>query len=148
MHRLDPKFIRNFDKKKSPIYNDITSIVDIRNEDDLSFDNDIDTVILLAAEHRDDVNPISLYYDVNVRGTLNVLNAMDRASISNIIFTSSVAVYGLNKDNPSESSLTDPFNHYGKSKFEAEKIIESWFNKDPLKRSVTIIKYQTNCDFW
>lgn len=27
-----------------------------------------DVVILLAAEHRDDVTPTSLYYDVNVQG--------------------------------------------------------------------------------
>lgn len=27
-----------------------------------------DVVVLLAAEHRDDVTPLSLYYDVNVGG--------------------------------------------------------------------------------
>ncbi|MCV5366595.1 NAD-dependent epimerase/dehydratase family protein, partial [Escherichia coli] len=54
-----------------------------------------DTVVLLAAEHRDDVSPTSLYYDVNVQGTRNVLAAMEKNGVKNIIFTSSVAVYGL-----------------------------------------------------
>ena len=40
-----------------------------------------------------------------------------------MIFTSSVAVYGLNAGNPSEESPTAPFNDYGKSKLEAETIL-------------------------
>jgi len=66
-------------------------------------------VVLLAAEHRDDVSPISLYYDVNVQGAKNVLNAMDKNSIKSIVFTSSVAVYGLNKSNPDETHPADPY---------------------------------------
>jgi nucleoside-diphosphate-sugar epimerase len=34
-----------------------------------------DRIVLLAAEHRDDVTPISKYYDTNVQGTQNVLKA-------------------------------------------------------------------------
>ena len=37
-----------------------------------------DSIILLAAEHRDDVSPVSKYYDTNVQGTQNVLDEMDR----------------------------------------------------------------------
>lgn len=40
-----------------------------------------DTVVLLAAEHRDDVSPTSLYYDVNVQGTRNVLAAMEKMAL-------------------------------------------------------------------
>ena len=65
---------------------------------------------------------------------------MDEVGIKKLIFTSSVAVYGLNKDNPNENHKVDPFNHYGKSKFEAEKIIRDWFNNDPKNKSVTIIR--------
>ena len=42
-----------------------------------------------SSEHRDDVSPTSLYYDVNVQGTLNILEKMDEFSIKNLIFTSS-----------------------------------------------------------
>ena len=99
----------NIDKNPSEKYNDITTIQDIR-EKNLKhvFTNSTDTVILLAAEHRDDVSPISLYYEVNVNGTLHVLDAMDKNGITNIIFISSVAVYGLNKKNPDEQFPSDP----------------------------------------
>ena len=76
--------------------------------------NETDSVILLAAEHRDDVSPLSKYYDTNVQGTQNVLDEMDRVGCKHLIFTSSVAVYGLNKVNPDEKYPVDPFNHYGK----------------------------------
>ena len=43
--------------------------------------------------------------------------------VKNLIFTSSVAIYGLNKINPDENHPDDPFNHYGKSKWDAELAI-------------------------
>ena len=90
-----------------------------------------DRLVLLAAEHRDDVSPVSKYYDTNVQGTQNVLDEIDRVGCKHIIFTSSVAVYGLNKANPNENHPVDPFNHYGKSKWEAEKVIKAWYDKNP-----------------
>ena len=91
----------------------------------------LDRVILLAAEHRDDISPISKYYETNVQGTQNVLDEMDRVGCKHLIFTSSVAVYGLNKVNPDENHPVDPFNHYGKSKWHAEELIKKWFDKNP-----------------
>jgi len=130
----------NIDKNPSPFFNDITTICDIRNFSKISLKKETNTVILLAAEHRDDVTPKSLYYDVNVEGTRNVLKQMDEKGINNLIFTSSVAVYGLNKNNPDENHMIDPFNHYGKSKWEAEKVIKKWYDKNPANKSVTIIR--------
>ncbi|MDC0972683.1 NAD-dependent epimerase/dehydratase family protein, partial [bacterium] len=85
-------------------------------------------------------SPISKYYDTNVQGTQNVLDEMDRVGCKHLVFTSSVAVYGLNKVNPDENHPVDPFNHYGKSKWEAEKVIKAWYDKDPEGKSVTIIR--------
>ena len=65
---------------------------------------------------------------------------MDKAGVKRLIFTSSVAVYGLNKNNPDEDHAIDPFNHYGKSKWAAEKEIKAWYEKDPTGKSVTIIR--------
>jgi nucleoside-diphosphate-sugar epimerase len=115
---------------------------DIRNYEDLKqvFPNDVDYVILLAAEHRDDVSPTSLYYDVNVEGTHNVLKIMAEKGVEHIIFTSSVSVYGLNKKNPDELSGTDPFNHYGKSKLQAERVLRRWFDNDRNGKSLIIIR--------
>jgi GlcNAc-P-P-Und epimerase len=134
------KFI-NLDKNQSSFFPKITSIGDIRNFDNIKTHfTDVNCVILLAAEHRDDTYPISLYYDVNVEGTKNVLRAMNEAGVKKLIFTSSVAIYGLNKINPDENHIPDPFNHYGKSKWKAEQIIKEWYDNDSLKKSVTIIR--------
>ncbi|BDD06975.1 NAD-dependent epimerase/dehydratase family protein [Aureibacter tunicatorum] len=131
----------NIDKSQSSKFPEITYIGDIRNneqfEDRLK---DQDIVVLLAAEHRDDVSPKSLYYDVNVDATQNVLDAMDKHGVKNIIFTSSVAVYGLNKVNPDENHAIDPFNDYGKSKYQAEEVLRAWYNKDSNSRSLNIIR--------
>ena len=130
----------NIDKNPSHFFKTITTIGNICNPEQIKFDKKIKTVVLLAAEHRDDVSPINLYYKVNVDGTKNILNEMDRQGIKHLIFTSSVAIYGLDKANPNEKHPEDPFNHYGKSKWEAEKIIKKWFDKDPIGKSVTIIR--------
>lgn len=121
--------IINFDKQdKCNVLNVQHIQVDIRDKSKLLdvLPNDVHAVILLAAEHRDDVSPTSLYYDVNVSGTRNVLEVLQEKNIKQILFTSSVAVYGLNKKNPDENHKIDPFNHYGKSKWQAEEILHSW----------------------
>lgn len=127
------------DKRESVFYPELTAIGDVRDTERLKIKlKGFDTVILLAAEHRDDVSPTQLYYDVNVQGTHNVLEAMDFNGIKNIIFTSSVAIYGLNKVNPGENHLACPFNHYGKSKWEAEKVISSWISGNSQCKAVIL----------
>jgi nucleoside-diphosphate-sugar epimerase len=137
----DKYTIVNFDKQQSKKYPDLTTIVDIRDKKALkSLLKGFDLVVLLAAEHRDDVSPVSLYYDVNVEGTRNVLEMMDENGIKNIIFTSSVAIYGLNKSNPDENHPADPFNHYGKSKWQAEGVLREWYNRDADNKMLRILR--------
>jgi len=138
--KIGTKNCINIDKNPSPFYNKITIIGNIKNPNQIQLNKKCKTVILLAAEHRDDVSPNSLYYEVNVQGTKNVLEKMDSFGIKNLIFTSSVAIYGLNKNNPNEEFVKDPFNHYGKSKWQAEQIIKEWYDEDPKDKSVTIIR--------
>jgi len=131
----------NIDKHYSVAFPHLTSIADIRDYDKLlTAIQPADWVILLAAEHRDNVSPISLYYDVNVQGTKNILKALDEKGINKIIFISSVAVYGLNKPNSDEASPADPFNHYGKSKWMAEEVLRTWHIKDPQNRTLVIVR--------
>jgi nucleoside-diphosphate-sugar epimerase len=119
--------LQNVDKNPSHFYPEITTIADVRDKEKLkTLLQGQDIVVLLAAEHRDDVSPTSLYYDVNVGGMQNVLEAMEANDIKRIVFTSSVAVYGLNKQNPAETHPADPFNHYGKSKWQAEQVLQQW----------------------
>jgi GlcNAc-P-P-Und epimerase len=133
--------IINLDKNPSAKFPAYTRIVDIRDKENLdkNITDDVTSVVILAAEHRDDVRPVSLYYDVNVEGTRNVLEILTKRNIKNVIFTSSVAVYGLNMVNPDENSAINPFNDYGKSKWQAEQVLQSWQEQSP-DRSVVIIR--------
>jgi len=141
IQELGPEQCYIIDKNQSPFFSEITRIKNICDNDlEDVIDKETYQVVLLAAEHRDDVSPTSLYYDVNVEGTKNVLSVMDQLGIKHIVFTSSVAVYGLNKDCPDENHPADPFNHYGKSKWLAEEVLRLWYNEDPEERSLTILR--------
>lgn len=132
--------LTNYDKRQSPFYPELTFLGDIRDSGKLREAlSGSDLVIHLAAEHKDNVEPSSLYYDVNERGTGILLEEMDKLGVNRIIFTSTVAVYGLNKSHPSEEDKTAPFNHYGFSKASAEKLIENWQKAKP-GRSATIVR--------
>ncbi|MDE1192054.1 MAG: NAD-dependent epimerase/dehydratase family protein [Arachidicoccus sp.] len=132
--------ITNIDKQQSPFYPEITIIANVLDKEKIKeLLSGQDVVILLAAEHRDDVSPKSLYYDVNVQGMKNVLEAMDANNVKRIVFTSSVAVYGLNKKNPDEQHPVDPFNDYGKTKYQAEEVLQEWYAKDTT-RNINILR--------
>lgn len=124
--------LHNIDLVQSHFFPELTEIGDVRIQEEMDAKlKGSDLVVLLAAQHRDDVEPISLYYDTNVGGMEVTLKAMDRNGIKRLVFFSSVAVYGLNKKNPSEEHPADPFNHYGKSKWEAEKVLKEWHASHP-----------------
>lgn len=119
--------LKNVDLLPSHFFNDVTVIGDVRKQEDMDKElSGADVVVLLAAQHRDDVSPVSLYYDTNVGGMEVTLKAMEKNGAKRLIFFSSVAVYGLNKENPSEDHPKDPFNHYGKSKWQAEQVLQEW----------------------
>lgn len=119
--------LKNVDLLPSHFFNDVTVIGDVRKQEDMDKElSGADVVVLLAAQHRDDVSPVSLYYDTNVGGMEVTLKAMEKNGVRRLIFFSSVAVYGLNKENPSEDHPKDPFNHYGKSKWQAEQVLQEW----------------------
>jgi GlcNAc-P-P-Und epimerase len=120
-----------YDKQQSETYPDLCIVADIRDKEQLNHSmRDVDAVYHLAAEHRDDVQPVSLYYEVNVGGAENMVCALKINNIKRLIFTSTVAVYGLNSGTPNEDSPVKPFNDYGKSKYEAENIFNKWADSD------------------
>lgn len=95
-------------------------------------------IINLAAQHKDNVHPISLYYEVNVDGAKNVCDVAEQLNIKHIVFTSSVAVYGFVAKETGEDGEFHPFNDYGKSKLEAEHKYEAWYKKDITNTLVVI----------
>ena len=81
------------------------------------------------------------YYDVNVHGSVSLLNAMDRASCANIVFSSSATVYGDPEYLPyDEAHPTRPVNPYGRTKLMVEDILRDWAAADPARRA-TALRY-------
>lgn len=71
------------------------------------------------------------FYDVNVTGTLNLLQGLERTGVpKQFVFISSVSVYGLESGSGiDEKNLLDAKDPYGLSKIEAEKIVLEWCKK-------------------
>lgn len=85
-----------------------------------------DVVVNLAAVHRDDVRDKSEYQRTNVDGAENVALVCKEKGIDKIVFTSTVAVYGFAEPGTDESGAINPFNEYGRTKFEAEEKLREW----------------------
>jgi len=116
--------INNLEKVKNKI-----KIVrlDIRNDkkiDDIL--KNIDVIFHLAAivSVQESIKNPKETFEVNLNGTINLLEGMKKNSIPKIIFASSSAVYGnVNKNNICEKDNISPISPYGLSKYLAEEII-------------------------
>jgi nucleoside-diphosphate-sugar epimerase len=127
------------DKAESGAFPQRWSRCDVRDRDALRrIVSGADVVMNLAAEHRDDVTPTSLYDDVNVEGARLVCLAATEAGVRRLVFTSSVAVYGFSPEELVEDAPKHPFNDYGRTKLEAEAIYEAWQREDPARTLVII----------
>ena len=96
---------------------------DIRSEDDLGkifYTHEIDSVIHLAARVgvRPSISDPLLYQDVNIRGTLNLLELSREKGIKNFVFGASSSVYGASEQIPfrEDDSLTRAISPYAASK--------------------------------
>jgi len=129
-----------YDKVQSEKYPDLSIVADVRDEKSLQEAcKDVDVIYNLAAEHADNVTPLSLYADVNIGGAKNVVSAAKKNNVKRIIFTSSVAIYGLNRGTPDESMDAQPFNEYGRTKYEAEKVFLEW-QKENEENNLQILR--------
>lgn len=100
----------------------------------------VSKIINLAAVHRDDVRPTSRYDDVNVQGAKNICEAARKHGVHQIIFTSSVAIYGFAPENTDETGESNYFNDYGRTKYLAEQVYKAWQLEDPENRSLVIVR--------
>ena len=89
-----------------------------------------DVIVHLAAKAgvRPSLSDPELYLDVNVMGTLNILEMMKKNSIRKMIFASSSSVYGNNKKVPfSENDNVDyPVSPYAASKKAGELLCHTY----------------------
>jgi UDP-glucuronate 4-epimerase len=119
-------------KKKFPELFELV-IGDIRNPDHLKGvlqKNQIDTVVHLAARAgvRPSISDPLLYQDVNIRGTIVLLEACKAHGIKNFIFASSSSVYGENQRVPFTEEDLDiqPISPYGATKRAGELLCYSY----------------------
>lgn len=115
---IDLKISREFHAK--------SKIADVRDVQSLRSAITGDVVINLAAIHRDDIKDKAEYQRTNVHGAENIATVCEELGIHKIIFTSSVAVYGFAAPRTDESGCINPFNEYGRTKFEAEEKLRFW----------------------
>lgn len=67
--------------------------------------------------------------NVNINGTINVLEACSKANVKKVNFSSTSAVYvDLQKDLISEEDFAVPLSYYGLSKLTAESYIRLFFS--------------------
>jgi len=99
---------------------------DILDQDTLSKSSEgFDVMIHLAAKSdvTESVSHPRIVKNINVNGTINVLNSCIKNKIKKIVFASSAAVYGDSSTAVTEKSETKPLSPYGTSKMLAENKI-------------------------
>ena len=83
----------NLDKNNSPHHQSITKLCDVTDDNQLKNQLDVsEWVVLLAAEHRDDVSPREKYYDVNVEGAKKILAAIEAVNSFDSFIQSLLAI--------------------------------------------------------
>lgn len=126
------------DIKMSNQFPDKCKIGDVRDINALRQTITGNIIVNLAAVHRDDVRDKSEYQRTNVGGAENIASVCEEKGIEKIVFTSTVAVYGFAEPGTGEDGEINPFNEYGRTKFEAEEKLRAWQSK--RQNSLLIIR--------
>lgn len=102
----------------------VTGDLNDRNSLDRALDG-CEALFHVAADYRLWVRRPEAIYRTNVEGTRNIMKAAAKAGVKRIVYTSSVATLGLNRDgSPADETtpvtIDDMIGHYKRSKFLAE----------------------------
>ncbi len=105
------------------------NINEVSRVEKVLIEHDIKTVLHFAGSAyvgESIINP-SKYYNNNFITTYHLLEAMRRANVKKIIFSSSCATYGISDNGYfSEKNIQLPINPYGRSKLYAENLINDY----------------------
>lgn len=141
LERAGGSSVRIIDKAPSAAHPSLHVYGDVRSIDDLRDSVRQGGVLInLAAEHRDDVRPANLYYDVNVDGAANICEIAAERGTRTILFTSTVAVYGAAASDADELTPPAPTSDYGISKYKAEEVFRNWQRERPHERVLVIVR--------
>jgi GlcNAc-P-P-Und epimerase len=128
---------------QAPVFSNKALFVqgDIRKEQDVHqaiAGKNITCIISLAAKHHDFGIGHSEYFDTNEDGTRIICKVAAQNNIKDIIFYSSVAVYGIREEVSTESMEPKPDGAYGASKLAGEKVLEQWAAEDATRKVLVI----------
>jgi nucleoside-diphosphate-sugar epimerase len=93
----------------------------------------------LAAIHVTPGHPEGDYYYTNVLGAVNVCRFANETGSQNILFTSSISIYGPSEKALDEDAPPAPVSAYGRSKLSAEAIHRLW-QSESAGRRLTIVR--------
>ncbi len=113
---------------------------DVRNQLNLHFEEFPELVINAAAVHRTPGHAAHEYYETNLLGALNIIQWCEANAISNIVFLSSISIYGLGEKVITEKSKPNPVSDYGISKLLAEKLFINWASVPNTERRLIICR--------
>jgi nucleoside-diphosphate-sugar epimerase len=115
--------------------------LDVRQPVEVSIEDISSSIIFnLAAVHITPGHDDYEYFETNIAGAENVCNFARKNAINTIVFTSSIAPYGVSEDIKTEETLPMPNTPYGISKLNAEYIHKVWQAEDPNRRKLIIIR--------
>jgi len=124
---------------RSTHYN--ADIRDGKTISDIFRDERPDTCIHLAAKISvpDSIKNPDETMDINVNGTLNVLEACHDSKVNNFVFASSAAVYGDVRELPIlESHALNPLSPYGTSKMQAEQHVLKYMKLNKIQNTISL----------
>ena len=124
---------------RSTHYN--ADIRDSKTISDIFRDERPDTCIHLAAKISvpDSIKNPDETMDINVNGTLNVLEACHDSTVNNFVFASSAAVYGDVRELPIlESHVLNPLSPYGTSKMLAEQHVLKYMKLKKIQNTISL----------
>ena len=99
-----------------------------------------DVIFNFAAVHRTPGHSDHEYFETNILGAENVTAFAEKYGIRRIVFTSSIAPYGVAENLKEEITVPTPNTPYGISKLVAEKIHTIWQAKNSSERQLTIVR--------
>jgi nucleoside-diphosphate-sugar epimerase len=111
---------------------------DVRDISGFDVEGNIIRIYNLAAVHTTPGHPTHEYYETNIAGATQVTAFARGHDVKEIVFASSISVYGPSEARKSESSEPAPESAYGWSKLLAENIHRSWFEEDDSRRLIIV----------
>lgn len=115
-------------------------IADIALVENTLQQHDIDAVMHFAAHSLvgESMQNPGKYFQNNVAGSANLVEAMLKAGVKMLVFSSSAATYGMPEGSPiRETDKTEPINPYGESKLMFERMLR-WYDEANGLRFVSL----------